>query len=276
MAIRRKKDKNEMSFFEHLEDLRWHIVRSLVVVLLFSIYFLANRFFLFDKIIFAPKDPSFITYNWFCIIGDKLHIAGLCITSISYTLISGDMTQPFLLYIKASFTCGFILAFPYILWEVWRFVRPALYANEKKNLTGLVLIGVFLFYLGAAFGYFILAPFSLNFLGSFKISNELESTFKVDSYIGIITGMVLWSGVIFEIPIIAFFLAKLGLLGKKFLVKNRKFAIVAALFISAIITPSVDMFSQTIVALPLYALFEVSIFVVGRVERKRNKEIFES
>ena len=269
------KSNDEMTFMDHLEALRWHIVRSLLVVVVFSIAFLFIKDYVFTNVIFAAKNPDFPTYRFFCWAGEKLHLGGICIEVIDYNLINGDLTLPFLLWFKASFMLGFIVGFPYILWEVWRFVKPALYEKERKNVGGLVFAGIFLFYFGCTFGYYVLAPFSINFLGNFSLGAEVQNVFTVTSYIGVLTGMVFWCGVIFEIPIIAFFLAKFGLLGKEFLAKNRKYAVIIALVLAAIITPSGDAFSLTLVTLPLWLLYEVSIWVVTAVERKRKKEIYD-
>lgn len=168
---------------------------------------------------------------------------------------------------------GVIFAFPYILWEIWRFVKPALLSHEKMNLGGAVFIATLLFYIGAFFGYFLLAPFSINFLATFTLSDQIENQFTFDSYLGILTGMILWTGLIFEIPMIAYFLAKLGLLGREFLANNRKYAFIISLVLAAIITPSGDAFSLFLVATPLWVLYEVSIVVVMIVERKRKKAL---
>ncbi|MFI5172037.1 MAG: twin-arginine translocase subunit TatC [Chitinophagales bacterium] len=266
-----KKNKDEMTFMEHLEDLRWHIIRIVLVIVILSIVFLLYPQFIFDKIILAPKDSNFITYRLFCNLGERFNIDGLCYTTLDYKLFYLNLSSPFLLYIKIAFMAGVIFAFPYILWEIWRFVKPALLSHEKSNLGGAVLIATLLFYIGAMFGYFLLAPFSINFLATFTLSEQIENQFTFDSYLGILTGMVLWTGLIFEIPMIAYFLAKLGLLGKKFLARNRKYAFVISIIMAAIITPSGDAFSLFLVALPLWLLYEVSIVVVMVVERKRVK-----
>jgi sec-independent protein translocase protein TatC len=267
-----KKSKNEMSFLEHLEDLRWHIIRIVLVIFALSIYFLFNRDVLFEQMIFAIQNPDFPTYRFFCFAGEKLNISALCITPEAFQLQPKELTSQFMLYIKMSFACGFILSFPYILWEIWRFVRPALYKNEIKNLGGIVFISAFLFYIGAFFGYFLLAPLSINFLVGFQLTDSMLREYSIDSFLSILSGMVLWSGVMFEIPMIAYFLAKLGFLGKNFMATNRKYAFVVSLILAAIITPSGDVFSLSIVAAPLWALYEVSILVVSRVERKKRIE----
>ena len=168
---------------------------------------------------------------------------------------------------------GFIFAFPYILWEIWRFVKPALHDNEKSNLGGVIIISTLLFYVGVFFGYFLMAPFSINFLATFSLSDQIENQFTFDSYLGILTGMVLWTGVIFEIPMVAYFLAKLGLLGREFLANNRKYAFIVSLVLAAIITPSGDAFSLFVVAMPLWILYEVSIVVVMVVEKRKLKQV---
>ena len=255
-AIKVKKD--EMSFMEHLEDLRWHIVRIVVVIVLLSIVFLIYPEFIFDKIILAPKNPDFITYKIFCNVGDRFNIDGLCYTTLDYKLFYLNLSSPFFLYIKIAFMGGVIFAFPYILWEIWRFVKPALLSHEKMNLGGAVFIATLLFYIGAFFGYFLLAPFSINFLATFTLSDQIENQFTFDSYLGILTGMILWTGLIF---------------GREFLANNRKYAFIISLVLAAIITPSGDAFSLFLVATPLWVLYEVSIVVVMVVERKRKKAL---
>ena len=268
-----KKNPDEMTFMEHLEELRWHIVRIVLVVLLISIFFLIYPQFVFDKIILAPKDPDFITYRVFCDLGRWLNMDSLCIETLDYKLFYLNLSSPFLLYIKIAFMAGVIFAIPYILWEIWRFVQPALLDREKSNLGGIIFMATLLFYIGALFGYFLMAPFSINFLAQFTLSEQIENQFTFDSYLGILTGMVLWTGVIFEIPMIAYFLARLGLLGREFLANNRKYASVVSLVLAAIITPSGDAFSLFLVALPLWMLYEVSIIVVQVVEKRRAKEM---
>lgn len=266
-----RKAPNEMSFIEHLEDLRWHIIRTLLVISVFAVFFLLYPKYIFDYVILAPKNPNFPTYRLFCYLGNYLNIDGLCFTEFNYELFYLNLSSPFLLYIRIAIMGGAILAFPYILWEIWRFVKPALYENEMKNLGGIIFIATLLFYIGAFFGYFLLAPFSINFLANFQLSESIQNQFTFDSYLGILTGMVLWTGVIFEIPMIAYFLAKIGLLTKEFMAAQRKFAFVFSLVLAAVITPSGDAFSLFLVATPLWLLYEVSIIVVMRVEKNNRK-----
>lgn len=263
--------KAEMSFFDHIDALRGHLFRSVLAIFILSIVFFSNKHFLFDVIVLGPKSPHFITYQWFCWLGEKLNMDSLCISSIDYKLRFQNMSSTFFIHLKVAFVMGVIFAFPYILWEIWRFVAPALYNKEKRNFTGVVFMGSFLFYLGCAFGYLLIAPFSLNFLGTYQLSDQVQNDFSFDSYLDIMTGLVFWTGLIFEIPMIAYFLAKLGILTTAFMHKSRKYAIVISLILAAIITPSADMFSQTLVALPLWLLYEFSILVVWRQERKKRR-----
>jgi len=266
------KSKNEMSFIEHLEDLRWHIIRVLLVIAGMSVFFLIRPDFVFDTIILGPKKLDFPTYVIMCQLGEWMNIAGLCIDELNYDLFYLNISSPFFLYLRIGIMGGVIFAFPYILWEIWRFVKPGLHLNEKRNLGGLIFIATLLFYIGCFFGYFLLAPFSINFLANFELSSSIKNQFTFDSYLGIMTGMVLWTGVIFEIPMIAYFLARLGLLTNDFMQKQRKFSFVAGLVLAAVITPSGDAFSLFLVATPLWLLYEVSIIVVRRVEKTRLKE----
>jgi sec-independent protein translocase protein TatC len=268
----RRKSKNEMSFIEHLEDLRWHIIRVLLVIVALSVFFLIRPDLVFDKIILGPKDPNFPTYRIMCGLGEWLNLKGLCISELNYELFYLNISSPFFLYLRVGLMGGAIFAFPYILWEIWRFVRPGLYNHEQRHLGGLVFIATLLFYIGCFFGYFLLAPFSINFLANFELSDQVTNQFTFDSYLGILTGMVLWTGVIFEIPMIAYFLARMGLLTNTFMMQQRKYAFVASLVLAAVITPSGDAFSLFLVATPLWALYEVSIVVVRRVEKNRIKQ----
>jgi sec-independent protein translocase protein TatC len=271
MSIR-KRNKNEMSFIEHLEDLRWHAIRVVIVVLACAIFFLIRPDLIFDLVILGPKNPEFPTYQLMCSLGEWLNVGGLCIDQLDYELFYLNLSSPFLLYLRIAIMGGAIFAFPYILWEIWRFVKPGLHFNEQRNLGGLVFIATLLFYIGCLFGYFLLAPFSINFLANFQLSDQINNQFTFDSYLGILTGMVLWTGVIFEIPMIAYFLARLGLLTNQFMMQQRKFAFVASLVLAAIITPSGDAFSLFLVAMPLWVLYEISIVVVRRVEKKQYAE----
>lgn len=267
----RRDPNSEMNFLDHLEALRWHLVRATLAILVFAITAFIYKEILFDVIIFGPKNPGFITYRWLCYLSEKLSI-DMCITKVNFTLISTSMAGQFTTHMVAAITTGLILGFPYLLWEVWRFIKPALTQKEKKYTTGVVFSGSFLFFTGVAFGYFILSPLSINFLGSYQVSAEVTNAINIDSYISIVTLMTLACGIVFELPLVVFFLTKLGIIGPQFMRKYRKHAFVVNLVIAALITPSPDVTSQLLVAVPLFLLYELSIFISAFVKNK-EKEI---
>lgn len=268
----------EMSFMDHLEELRWHIARSLLAVAVLGVILFLNKSFLFDTIILGPMRPDFPTYKWMCILGKKMGMGdSLCVGVIDFKLQSIAFTSQFMIHLQAALTVGLILVFPYVLWELWRFVSPALYENERNAVTGVVAVGSILFYIGLLFGYFMIAPFTVIFLGEYKVSDIVVNTFSLDSYMDTVSGLSLVSGLMFEFPLVIFFLAKLGIISSTFLKTYRKYAIVVCLLLAAVITPSPDMFSQTIVTVPLYGLYEIGIIAAIRVEKKRKlKEAKES
>lgn len=262
---RRGGDEAEMSFLEHLEELRWHILRSLIAIVAVGIVLFLNKSFIFDQIILAPKNADFWTYRMICRLSETIHISRLCITDIAFTLTNIDLSAPFMIHLRIAFILGLVFVFPYVFWEFWRFIRPALYEGEKKQASGAVLAASLLFYLGVLFGYYLIVPFTVNFLGSYQVSAEVQNTINLSSYIGTVTGLSFSCGLIFEFPLLIYFLAKAGLTTHEFLSQYRKMAVVVILITAAIITPSPDMFSQTLVAVPLYGLFEIGIVISKRV-----------
>ncbi len=256
-----------MSFLQHLEALRWHLVRSVIAIVLVTIIVFINKYFVFDNIILGPKNLDFLTYKFLCLLSEKLHIAALCIKKINFTVINIELAGQFLLHLKSSFILGFILAFPYIFWEIWRFVKPALYDKEKTYARGIVFYCSILFLFGVLFGYYILTPFSINFLGSYNVSEEVGNKISLTSYVGTISSLVLVSGIIFELPIVVYFLSKLGIVSPKIMRKYRRHALVAILLLSGVITPP-DLASQVLIAFPLYGLYEMSIFISAKVSKK--------
>lgn len=263
-----KKDLGEMSFLDHLEVLRWVLIRSslaIVIGAVFSFFFLD---FIFDVIIFGPKDPNFVTYRFFCELGQMFGASeDFCIKELNFTIQSRQMGSQFSTAIWMAITVGFILGFPFILWELWKFIRPALYEKERKNAKWFIIIASFLFFLGVLFGYYMIAPLSINFLGNFTVSDQVNNEFDINSYIGTIKTCILSAGLIFELPILMYFLGKLGIVDEHSLRKYRKIAIVLILIIAAVITPP-DVVSQIVVAIPLLILYEISIYIVKWVEKK--------
>lgn len=265
---------SEMSFLEHLEALRWHLIRaSLAVVIIGFIAFLAKDF-IFDTLIFGPKKADFFTYELFCNISKMMgQGTSFCIEELPFRIQSRAVSGQFSAHLWTSITAGFILAFPYILLEFWRFISPGLHTHEKRNARGFILIASILFFIGVLFGYYIVTPLSINFLGSYTVSNEVFNDFDLDSYISLLRAAVLSSGFIFELPILMYFFTKIGLVTPAFLKNNRKFAIVIVLSISAIITPP-DIASQVIVTIPILILYEVSI-IISKIVYKRQQKAHE-
>ncbi|MBI2967592.1 MAG: twin-arginine translocase subunit TatC [Bacteroidetes bacterium] len=260
-----------MSFLDHLEVLRWHLVRSVVALVIFMILVFINKQILFDYILLAPKSTNFITYRLLCRLSEWLNIGEtMCVKEIPYNLINIDITGQFMTHIYTSAIGGFVLAFPYIFWEIWRFVRPALYTTEQKYTQRIVLSASALFLTGILFGYFVLAPMSILFLGSYQVSEQVSNQINLNSYVSLLSMMTLISGVIFELPLLTFILAKLGILTAAFMRKYRRHAIVVIFIFAAIITPSPDVTSQILVAIPLLILYEASIVVARTVEKRRN------
>jgi len=259
--------ESEMTFLQHLEQLRWHLVRSAAVVVVLALIAFFNKELLFDGIILAPKSPDFITYKWMCMLSEKFHI-DMCIKEISFKLQSTELSQQFTLHMMAAFIAGLIAATPYILWEIWRFISPALSAKEKRYSFGFVFFASALFLLGVLFGYFIIAPLSINFLGTYSVSNQVQNIFTLDSFISIVTLLTLAAGIVFELPIVVYFLSKIGLITPKFMRQYRKHSVLVILVVAAVITPSPDITSQMLVAIPLYFLFEISIWISAAVAPK--------
>jgi sec-independent protein translocase protein TatC len=263
--------QNEMSFLNHLEVLRWTLVRSSLAVFGFGIIAFLNKDFIFNKIILAPKDASFVTYRFLCSVSKSFGTNGLCIDEIPFIVQSRTMAGQFSAHIWTSIAFGFILAFPYIIYEVWKFLKPALYETEKKNAKSFIIVTSFLFFVGILFGYYVITPLSVNFLGSYTVADEIKNNFDLSSYSALLKASCLSSGFIFELPIIIYFLTKLGLVTPEFLKKYRKYALVLVLILAALITPP-DIISQVIVAIPMIILYEVSIKISKFIIKKQKKE----
>ena len=268
---KKKIAEKEMSFLDHLEVLRWHLVRSTMAVLTLAIGAFIMKDFIFNKILFAPKDAQFVTYRFFCKVSKLFGTEGLCIEDIPFTFQSLAMAEQFSVHIWTSITVGFIIGFPFVIWEFWKFIGPGLYEKERKNALSFIVISSFLFFVGVLFGYYLVTPLSVNFLGNYSISDAVERNIKIGSYISLVRSSVLASGLIFELPIVMYFLTKMGLIGPDFLKKYRKHALVVVLVLAAIITPP-DIISQVIVGIPIMILYEVSIFISKIVVKREKKK----
>ena len=264
-----QQNKADMSFLEHLEVLRWHLVRSSIAIGVFTIAIFAFKSFVFDQIILAQKRADFWTYQLFCKISHWLGKGDtLCMGDIDFTLINITMSGQFTMHIIVSIIGGIILAFPYLLFEIWRFISPALANKERKYARGLIFSGSLLFAIGILFGYYFISPLSVQFLGNYKVSELVFNQISLSSFISTVTTITLACGLVFQLPLIVYFLSKVGLITPEFMRKYRKHAIVVVLILSAVITPP-DVSSQVLMSVPLLILYEFSIFVSKRVVKNK-------
>ena len=263
---------NEMSFLDHLEELRWHLIRSTVAIVIIGSAAFLMKDFIFDTVIFGPKKMDFPTYKLFCDIATYFGFdSAFCAEKLPFTIQSRLMSGQFSAHIWTSIWAGFIVGFPYVLYEMWKFISPGLYEKERKSSRGFILIASLLFFMGVLFGYYVVAPLSINFLGTYQVSSEVTNEFDLASYISTVRASVIACGILFELPIIIFFLTKVGLVTPEIMKKYRKIALVIVLILSAVITPP-DVASQIIVAIPVLVLYQVSIYISGMVLRKERKK----
>jgi sec-independent protein translocase protein TatC len=278
MSYKKVKEESAMSFLDHLEVLRWHLIRAVSSAFIFMILAFINRDFIFTDIILKPKNPEFFTNRLFKTMGEWLHahlgISAdvIAINNQPLSIVNIDMAGQFTSHIKISIVAGLVVASPYIIWEIWRFIKPALHSKERKYASGAVFYISTLFILGILFGYYLIAPLSIHFLSSYVVSSEVLNTIKLNSYIGTITSVTFASGIIFELPMVVLFLSKVGLMSPGFMRKYRRHAYVILLIVAAIITPP-DVFSQILVCIPLIILYEISVFISRSVERSRKREM---
>ncbi|MBC3784912.1 twin-arginine translocase subunit TatC [Spirosoma utsteinense] len=262
---------NEMSFLDHLEELRWHIIRAVGSIFLFAIIAFIFIEDIFRVVILGPKNPDFWTYRMMCKLADTTGYADLCVKKLNFELQSLGVSDQFTMAMTSSAIIGLCFAFPYAFWEVWRFIKPGLRNVEKQAARGAVFFVSLLFLLGLLFGYYIVSPLAINFLANFQITPEIKNQFDITSYIGILVTLSLGCALIFQMPMVAYVLSKVGVLTPKFMREYRKHAWIVILVVAGIITPSPDIYSQVLVALPLTLLYEVSILVSARIERARLK-----
>lgn len=273
-----EQEEKEMSFLDHLEALRWHLVRSVIAILSVALVAFMNKRIIFDVILFGPKKSDFITFRFFCRLSEKLNSLFPALVDKGVICIGQDMPKlqnitmagQFTTHITSAIIAGLVIAFPYVIWEVWRFIKPALKDAEKRYASGVVFFASGLFFSGILFGYFLVVPLAVNFLLNYQVSEEVLNLPTLGNYISLVTMVSLACGIVFELPLMVYFLSKIGLIGPAFLRKFRKHSVVVILIIAAIITPSPDIFSQLLVAFPLYILYEVSIFISASVTKKNE------
>lgn len=263
----------EMSFLDHLEELRWHIIRSVGSILVFTIAAWIFQKEIFGGIIMAPSKSTFWTNRMLCKLADLTGVEGLCFKQADFILQNREVSGQFMFALTQSIMVGLLFAFPYFFWEIWRFVKPGLKMKEAKAATGAVFWVSMLFFTGVAFGYFVVSPMAINFLANFKLDESIQNQYDISDYLSLLSTMTLACGVTFQLPMIAFVLSQVGVLTPAFMREYRRHAIVVILILAAIITPSPDMISQLLVTLPLLALYEVSIVVSARVNKRRELEM---
>lgn len=261
----------EMSFLDHLEELRWHIIRSLIAVVVLAVFAFIIQDFIFQEIIFKPKMPDFWTNRMFQKLANLLGSENLSINQKELQLINIKLPGQFTMSMWAAMISGLIMAAPVVFWEFWKFIKPALYENEKKVANGAVFYTSVLFLMGVMFGYYLIVPLSIQFFSSYSISPEVSNQINITSYISMVMSIVFASGVVFLLPVFSYSLSKVGILTPEFMRTYRKHAIVLMFLLSAIITPP-DIFSQILVAIPLLLLYEVSIFISARVVRNMERK----
>ncbi len=265
----------EMSFIDHLEALRWHIVRAAIAILLAAVVIFVCIDWVFDNVIMAPVNKDFVSYTGLCNLSHWLHIGdALCMPPVQINYQSNVVSGLFSTAINVAIIGGIIVAFPYLFWELWRFIKPALSPKEVKYARGSIFWVSFCFFTGVAFGYFLLAPFTFNFLATFTIGKKVVIEYKptIDDYTETLTNLLLGCGLAFELPVLAYVLAKIGVISANFLKKYFKYAVVVILIVAAVITPSPDWTSQFIVAVPLFLLYWISIIITARVDKKRGEK----
>lgn len=263
-------EEKEMSFLDHLEELRWHIIRSLIAIVIFTIAAFVAKSLVIDTVILGPSRTDFWTYRKLCELADLINTPALCIDELTFELVSRKLSSQFMTHITVSFVVGLIIGFPYLFWEIWRFIKPGLHPKERRASRGATFSVSVLFIFGVLFGYFVISPISVRFFATYQISESLQNLFDLSSYITTVTMIVLGSGLLFQLPVVVFFLTKAGLISSSLMKKYRKHAIIVILVLGAMITPP-DPFSQVLIALPLMTLYQMSIFIARRIEKREAK-----
>ncbi len=268
------KGEKEMSFLDHLEELRWHIIRSLGSIVVIAIGAFIFRQPIWHYVILAPSRADFWTYEMFCRLGSLTGADFFCIDELPFIIQNRKMTAQFTMAISSSLVIGLIVAFPYVFWEFWKFIRPGLYKNEKQLSRGAVFFVTLLFLSGIMFGYYVVAPLSINFLTNFKLDDSILNEIDLTSYVSTVMMLVLACGIMFQLPVVVYFLTKAGIITPEFLKTYRKHAIVAILVLSALITPP-DVISQLLMCFPLILLYEISIIIANTIKKEEDRLLLE-
>jgi len=260
-----------MNFLDHVEDLRWHIIRSAIAILIGAIAVFCKVEWIFDHIILGPAHSDFISYKWFCALGRLVHYDAFCLGPVQMKFQNTAVTGQFMMSLSISLLLGFIIAFPFVLWELWKFIKPALRPTEIAMAKGIVFWCSLLFFTGVFFSYFIVAPYAINFFGNYQLSSMVQNIITLDDYFNMISSLVLALGVVFEMPILMLFLTRIGIFTPDILRKNRRIAFLILFILSEIITPP-DLFSCLLVFIPLYILYEITVVLSIRTLRARKEK----
>ncbi|MBS1772594.1 MAG: twin-arginine translocase subunit TatC [Bacteroidetes bacterium] len=260
-----------MSFVDHIEELRWHIIRSLVVIVVASVVTFFRIEWIFDHIIMGPAHSDFISYRLLCRFGHYIGTDALCLQDINMQFQNNELAGQFMMSFSTSFMIGFIIAFPYIFWEFWRFIKPALKPSEVKYARGIVFWTSLLFFTGVLFAYYLIAPFTINFFANYQLSPLFKNIITMANYWDTMSDLILGMGVVFELPVLVFFLSRVGILTPKLMRSKRRYAILIIFVLAAVITPP-DWFSIWLVAIPLLILYEASISISDRANKARQKK----
>lgn len=258
-----------MSFLDHLEELRWHLIRSIASIMVFAVVAFLSKDLIWDTIILGPSKPDFWTYRAICALGEKIGSRVFCIDELPFIIQSRQMTGQFTMHILSSLVIGLLCAFPYTFWEMWRFIRPGLYETEQSLSRGATFFVSILFLSGVLFGYFLVTPLAVNFLANYQVADSILNEFDIISYVTTVSTLVLVCGLMFQLPIVVYFLSKAGLVTPEIMKSYRRHAIVVILIASAILTPP-DVISQVLIAVPLVILYQLSIFISKMVIKKEE------
>ncbi len=272
LKTRQSNPQAEMNFIDHVEELRWHIIKSALAVIIMAIVVFVKVEWIFHEIILGPSRNDFISYKWFCALGRVMHYDGFCLGDIKMKFQNTAVSGQFMMSLSVSMMLGFILAFPYVLWQFWKFIKPALRPTEIKMAQGIVFWCSLLFFLGVLFSYYIVVPYTINFFGNYQLSPQFENIITIDNYYDTVNNLIVAMGVVFELPILVYFLSRIGIITPQFLKDQRRYAILILFILAEIITPP-DMFSCLLVFIPLYVLFEISVVISARaVERSKKNQ----
>lgn len=265
-------DNEDQSFWDHLHELRKYLIRSVLLFIVFFIAAFSFREILFDQFLLALLNKNFISYQWFLSLAEWSGLVDSNDVNIGFSLISTRLAGQFMAHISISALAAFVLTLPFLIFQLWLFVKPALYRSERRVVGQSAIVIVLLFLLGCGFAYYILTPLSVLFLGNYVVSDLVKNTITLDSYLSVFTTTMVLTGLLFELPVALGVLSRLGFVTASTLRRFRKHAIVVGLVLSAIITPTTDPFTMTVVAIPLYLLFEISIISVANKEKRNARQ----